>query len=144
VNQYNEITQNNDYSVTNNDNRSYNYNFNDTGIYESGDFLSGLWSGYSIPSRVMNRASSLQAGFSNKLGGQAFETLFSVKSEPLGKFCIENPIKTFSGYELPEFMGCIDFRELAKEDWVRLIRTVLLFMVVMYFVSSVYVVLRQY
>jgi hypothetical protein len=97
-----------------------------------------------IPESIKQQYTELWNEFQNRLGADAIKNHLKVTSGSFDKFCIENPITEFNGYKLPEFKGCLDFDELAEESYMKLIRTVLLFMVVMMFISSVFVVLRQY
>ena len=46
--------------------------------------------------------------------------------------------------QLPSFEASLDFDELAQQEWVPWLRSMLLFIVVFMFFSSVVTVLRQY
>ena len=61
----------------------------------------------------------------------------------MGVFCIENPIRNFNGFELPDMKACLDFDELAQSEWVSLFRTVLLYMAVMTFIYQLRGALRR-
>jgi hypothetical protein len=97
-----------------------------------------------VPTRITSRFESLMDSFTSKLGGEELMKKLKVTSGSFGEFCIENPFKEFGGMKMPEFKSCIDFDKLANESYMKLIRQVLLFMVVLMFFSSVIVVLRQY
>jgi hypothetical protein len=97
-----------------------------------------------IPERIKQQYGALFDKLQEKLGVNKLKELIKLSGGSLGKFCIENPIKELNGYKLPDFKECINFDELAEEEYMKLLRAVLLFMVVMLFVSSIFVVLRQY
>jgi hypothetical protein len=97
-----------------------------------------------IPESITQQYTALWNEFQSRLGAEAIKSHLKVTGGSFGKFCIENPIKELGSYKMPEIKACLDFNELAEESYMKLIRTVLLFMVVMMFISSVFVVLRQY
>jgi hypothetical protein len=59
-------------------------------------------------------------------------------------FCIYSPRIDLGIFVVEPMGGCLDFNELAQEQWVFLLRQFLLFVVVIFFVSAIFVTLRQY
>jgi uncharacterized membrane protein YgcG len=147
VNQYNEITQNNDYTVTNNDNRSYdyNYNFDDSGSNYSADgMFSDLSLSVTIPGRINQRASQLMSSVSSALGIERIKSVMQVTQGSLGEFCIDITSLNIGNVNVLPIKTCVNLDELAASSHMQLLRNVLLFMVIFMFISSVFVVLRQY
>jgi hypothetical protein len=148
VNQYNDIVQNNDYSVTNNDNRSYNYDFNDNSIYSADGMFSDLSLSTSVPSLINQRASQMMSSVGSALGVANLMNVMRVASNTnLGQFCIDKPLSNlrFRGRAfVPEIKVCLDLDKLSQESYIQMIRMVLLFMVYFIFVTSVYNVLLRF
>jgi hypothetical protein len=148
VNQYNDIVQNNDYSVTNNDNRSYSYDFNDNGTYSADGMFSDLSLSTSVPSLINQRASQMMSSVGSALGvGNLMNVMRVASNTNLGKFCIDKPLSNlrFRGRPfVPEIVVCLDLDELSRESYIQMIRMVLLFMVYFIFVTSVYNVLLRF
>lgn len=100
--------------------------------------------GVVVPQRIRDGFTDLREGFSQKLGLGTFGEMMRPVPGQMDMLCISNPIRNFSGIALPEWKACLDFNELAQQDWVSPLRTMLLFVCVCMFFSSVITVLRQY
>jgi hypothetical protein len=151
VNQYNEITQNNDYYVTNNDNRTYNnnYDFNDTGSYSADGMFSDLSLSNSVPSRISQRMSQMMTSVGSALGVAGIQQVMRVSTNSsFGKFCIDNKelseLQIYDRQFIPYINVCVDFDDMASKEYIKMIRTALLFIVFFMFVSSVYSVLCKF
>ena len=104
--------------------------------------------GIAIPEWVREQVregyGNLYNQFSSKLG---FDKIVDMMRIPSGSpdflIYVENPIRNFSGIELPSFRKELDLNELARQSWVPMLRMMLLFIVVFMFISSVITVLRQ-
>ena len=97
-----------------------------------------------VPNRITEGFQHLRDGFASKLG---FDTIVSmmqpVPGEPDFVIYAKNPFPEFSGVSLPEMRAELNLNELAQQQWVSMLRMVLLFIVVMTFVSAVVTTLRQ-
>jgi len=56
---------------------------------------------------------------------------------------VENPFREFNGVKLPDMRAELNFSELAKQSWVPMLRDMLLFVLILMFLSSIVTVLRQ-
>jgi len=98
---------------------------------------------FAVPQRLLDTVEDLMArsgGLSNKLRG-----LTNVSTGDSGfSIVIENPFREFEGHLFPAMRSEFRMNDLADASWVPMMRTVLLFMVVLGFILSVIIVLRQY
>ena len=100
--------------------------------------------GVEVPQRIVDGFAALGERFIEKLGFDVFGEMMRPVPGRMNQLCIENPFREFNGFQLPAMRGCLDFDELAQQEWVPGLRRVLLFMIVMMFVISIIVTLRQY
>ena len=100
------------------------------------EFPSG---GIVIPQRINDGFTRLRDRFTSFLGlGKLSEEIKrNAVSTSDFKIVIENPFQNFAGNSFPAMRAELDFGELAKQSWVPLVRTVLLFMIIWMFISAV-------
>jgi len=98
-----------------------------------------------IPQRIYDGFAELRDRFTSFLG---FEKLVEeIKRNAVFtsdfKIVIENPFPNFAGLSDFRWRAEICLGELAKQSWVPLIRTILLFVIILMFISAVIVVLTR-
>jgi hypothetical protein len=91
----------------------------------------------------MDRFSSIREEFKRRLAMEKFGRMLQPVPGKMDMLCIENPFQNFNGQTFPAMRACLDFDELARQEWVSLFRTVLLFILIANFMRGIFVVLRQ-
>jgi len=96
-----------------------------------------------VPQRIIDGFNRMREEFDRKMGLETWAGMLQPQPGVMEEICIYNPIRNFNGKVLPEFRACLNFEELAQQAWVHPLRTVLLFMIICMFITSIVVVLRQ-
>jgi hypothetical protein len=97
-----------------------------------------------IPEKISKKVKDLYDDFGNRIGYTCFKDKLQEQNNELGEFCLENPFKELGGVELPDWKACVNWDELKDSSWASTLRLLLLCGVVIGFVVSVIIVLRQY
>ncbi|MDR0522280.1 MAG: hypothetical protein LBH00_10570 [Planctomycetaceae bacterium] len=97
-----------------------------------------------LPDRITGGFGELKEAFGAKLGMGLLTDMLQPALGEAWLFCIYSPRIDLGIFVVEPMGGCLDFNELAQEQWVFLLRQFLLFVVVIFFVSAIFVTLRQY
>lgn len=97
-----------------------------------------------IPNDISEGFSTLWSEIRQRLGVDLMIEMMQPQSCKMDILCLDFPIKEFNGAPLPEWKACLDLAEIAKQEWVFFLRTLLLFIIICNWFVAVFVVLRQW